>query len=164
MEPINERIDFIIRKSGDSKKKWSEAIGVTPQFISSLCNGKKKPSDRTIRDICKKANIREEWLRNGEEPMYIEDPLEELLNSREISEEDRSAIASLVRAFLGLEKTSRTAVIQFVQNFAKELKQTDTVVTHQMQISETEKENTVQFGSFTSLLDSLKNKKQTGRE
>lgn len=34
-----------------------------------MCSGAGNPSDRTVSDICRIFNVREEWLRYGLEPM-----------------------------------------------------------------------------------------------
>ena len=99
-------------------------MNVTPQFVSSLCNGKKSPSDRTIGDICRVSGVREEWLRNGEGPVYPEkelEPLDRLLKDRGLLQGDIPSVKSVVSAFLELEKPSRDAVIQFVQSCAEKL-------------------------------------------
>ena len=124
METINNRIAALIRESGKTKTEWAGRLNVTPQFISSLCNGKKSPSDRTIGDICRVSGVREEWLRDGDGPMYPEkepEPLDKLLQDRGILQGDLPSVKSVVAAFLELEKPSRDAVIQFVQSCAEKL-------------------------------------------
>ena len=124
METINMRIAALIRESGKTKTEWAGRLNVTPQFISSLCNGKKSPSDRTIGDICRVSGVREEWLRGGDGPMYPEkepEPLDKLLKDRGILQGDIPSVKSVVSAFLELEKPSRDAVIQFVQSCAEKL-------------------------------------------
>ena len=124
METINSRIAALIHESGKTKTEWASRLNVTPKFVSSLCNGKKSPSDRTIGDICRVSGVREEWLRNGEGPVYPEkelEPLDRLLKDRGILQGDIPSVKSVVSAFLELEKPSRDAVIQFVQSCAEKL-------------------------------------------
>lgn len=124
MDTINTRIADLIQKSEKTKTEWAKRLNVTPQFVSSLCNGKKTPSDRTIVDICRVSGVREEWLRTGKEPKYPEkepDPLDKLLSDRGILQGDLSTVKSVVTAFLELDKPSRDAVISFVQNCATRL-------------------------------------------
>lgn len=124
METINSRIAALIHESGKTKTEWASRLNVTPQFVSSLCNGKKSPSDRTIGDICRVSGVREEWLRNGEGPVYPEkelEPLDRLLKDQGILQGDIPSMKSVVSAFLELEKPSRDAVIQFVQSCAEKL-------------------------------------------
>ena len=71
MDGINSRIAELIRSSGETKSDWARKLNVTPQFISSLCAGKKTPSDRTIKDICREFSVNEKWLRAGEGEMLI---------------------------------------------------------------------------------------------
>lgn len=37
-----------------------------------LEKGERVPSDRTIADICREFDVREEWLRTGQGPMLVE--------------------------------------------------------------------------------------------
>lgn len=124
MEEINIRIAAIIRESGETKTEWAEKLKVTPQFISSLCNGKKSPSNRTIGDICRVSGVREDWLKCGKGEMYakkksepLDDLLSGLLDGDNVTDEDRV----LIKNFLELSDDSRRAVIDFVQKCAKEL-------------------------------------------
>lgn len=71
MSDVSERISKLVSNSGETKTEWAKKLNVTPQFISSLCNGKKEPSSRTIKDICREFDINEEWLRTGEGEMFV---------------------------------------------------------------------------------------------
>lgn len=124
METINSRIAALIHESGKTKTEWASRLNVTPQFVSSLCNGKKSPSDRTIGDICRVSGVREEWLKYGKGEMYARkepEPLEELLKCREVPESDLAVVRSVVSAFLELGETSRKEVIKFVESCAEKL-------------------------------------------
>jgi len=79
MEGINGRIQAIVSASGLTKTAFSQKIQVTQQYVSNLCLGKKTPSDRTIRDICRAFNVSERWLRTGVGEMFVEKSREEEL-------------------------------------------------------------------------------------
>lgn len=73
METIATRIiDVCNDKTGGNMSKFAREIGVTPSYISKLKNDPTLiPSDRTICDICRVFQIREEWLRTGAGRMDI---------------------------------------------------------------------------------------------
>lgn len=71
MEMINDRIATLIHESKKTKTWWANQLNVTPQFVSSLCNGRKAPSDRTIADICRVFSVNETWLRTGDGKMFV---------------------------------------------------------------------------------------------
>ena len=62
---MNERIAKVIDISGLKKIEFAKRLGISAPFVSELCSGVKKPSDRTISDICREFNISETWLRTG---------------------------------------------------------------------------------------------------
>ena len=72
MEGFSERFGKLISDLGIRKSAVADRLNVTQPFISQLCSGVKNPSDRTISDICREFDVREEWLRTGEGEMYIE--------------------------------------------------------------------------------------------
>lgn len=73
METIATRIiDVCNEKTGGNMSKFAREIGVTPAYISKLKNDPTRiPSDRTIDDICRVFQVREEWLRTGAGSMDI---------------------------------------------------------------------------------------------
>ncbi len=69
---MNDRILEVINKSGLTKAKVAERLNVSAAFVTKLCNGTSKPSDRTISDICREFRVNETWLRTGEGKMRID--------------------------------------------------------------------------------------------
>lgn len=72
MNTIGERIRQLRKSEGLTLEKFGERIGITASSCSTIESGKSNPSDQTIRSICREYRVREEWIRNGEEPMYMQ--------------------------------------------------------------------------------------------
>lgn len=68
---MNERISLIRKDTNINQDKFAESLGLTKNFISLIETGKREPSDRTIKDICRIYNVNEKWLRTGEGEMYL---------------------------------------------------------------------------------------------
>lgn len=71
MNTIGERIRQLRKSEGLTLEKFGERIGITASSCSTIESGKSNPSDQTIRSICREFRVREEWLRTGEEPMFM---------------------------------------------------------------------------------------------
>ena len=63
---LSERISFIQKNSKLNQTEFAGRIGISQQYLSQICNGRKTPSDRTISDICREFGCDEVWLRTGE--------------------------------------------------------------------------------------------------
>ena len=59
---IKELRENILNLSQDS---FAQKIGLQRNTISLIENGKRNPSDRTIKDICRTFNVSENWLLTG---------------------------------------------------------------------------------------------------
>lgn len=70
---MNERINAVINAAKISRAEFAERVLVSRPFVSELCSGAKKPSDRTIRSICQAFGVNEQWLRTGEGEMFTAD-------------------------------------------------------------------------------------------
>lgn len=120
MDPINERIAAVVSRSGLTKTAFAERLKVTQQHISNLCLGKKSPSRRTISDICREFHISEDWLRTGTGKMieaFSEDEeMERLISS--ISKDE--LIKRIIRAYLRLDDTEKTAVKKLIDGFTED--------------------------------------------
>lgn len=68
---MNGRISSIRKAIGFNQDAFAEKLGLTKNFISLIETGKRIPSDRTIKDICREFNVNEDWLRNGTGEMFV---------------------------------------------------------------------------------------------
>lgn len=59
---IRELRENILNLSQDT---FAQKIGLQRNTISLIENGRRNPSDRTIKDICKTFNVNEDWLLTG---------------------------------------------------------------------------------------------------
>lgn len=66
---INERVRQIRTAEQKTMRQFAAMIGISDAAVSQIENGKTGISDQTIRSICREFGIREEWLREGIEPM-----------------------------------------------------------------------------------------------
>lgn len=67
---MNNRIKELRRELNLTQDEFSSKIGLSRNFIAQTETGAKKPSDRTISDICREFNVNEEWLRTGSGEMF----------------------------------------------------------------------------------------------
>ena len=72
---INERIKYL-RKDvlKMNQTEFAEAIGMKQRGASYIEQSGAGVTDKTIKAICIVFNINENWLRNGTEPMYTQEP------------------------------------------------------------------------------------------
>lgn len=68
---MNERIKEIRKKLDKTQEEFASKLGLSRNFITQIETGAKKPSDRTISDICREFNVNETWLRTGEGEMFL---------------------------------------------------------------------------------------------
>ena len=69
---MNERIKELRKALGLTLEKFGERLGVGKTAISKIENGERGVTDQMFKSICREFNVREEWLRTGEEPMFIQ--------------------------------------------------------------------------------------------
>lgn len=98
---MKERIELIVKKSGLTKAKFAERIGVSAPYVTMLCSGAGSPSDRTITDICREFGCNEVWLRTGEGEPFQERTREEEIMRFAVqtvkgSNEFRKALAAML--------------------------------------------------------------------
>lgn len=100
MDTIGKRFAQIVEKSGLSQEQVAAKLNLTQSYISRLASGNKKPSDRTIFDICREFGVSEEWLRSGSGDMYASPSIELEIAEffAELSHEKNSARVRLIRA------------------------------------------------------------------
>lgn len=103
---MNTRIKEVRLAANLAQAAFGEALGLSQNYIWMIEAGKREPSERTIRDICREYGVNENWLRTGEGEMYVvrtvEDALGDLFDAVTADEPD----AFRKRVFLGLANLS----------------------------------------------------------
>lgn len=103
---MNTRIKEVRLAANLAQAAFGEALGLSQNYIWMIETGKREPSERTIRDICREYGVNENWLRTGEGEMYVvrtvEDALGDLFDAVTADEPD----AFRKRVFLGLANLS----------------------------------------------------------
>ena len=69
---MNERIKQLRKELGLTLDKFGEKIGVGKTAISKIENGDRSVTDQMFKSICREFNVRDEWLRTGELPMFVQ--------------------------------------------------------------------------------------------
>ena len=69
---MKERIKYIRKEVGLTQVEFGEKIGVKGNTVTGYEKGLRNPTDAVILSICREFNVNENWLRNGEGPMYKE--------------------------------------------------------------------------------------------
>lgn len=69
---INDRLKKIRIDNKMSQEEFGKRIALARSHISSLENGTRELTERTIKDICREFNVNEEWLRYGQGEIYIQ--------------------------------------------------------------------------------------------
>jgi len=69
MEEISDRLKIMMKYRGLKQKEFSKRIGIAPGYFSEILSGKKKPSDKLLRLVCKEFGEDPYWLMYGEGEM-----------------------------------------------------------------------------------------------
>ena len=122
---MNSRISLVVTESGLTKTAFGKKIGLSQSMISMLCNGSAKPSDRTLADISRKFNVPLKWLKDGEGPMRLPDPEEDLDHINILMENCDSPFGDLIRAILVAydrsTPTAQKAINDYIDQILSEL-------------------------------------------
>lgn len=134
---IGQRIREIRKHYGLNQTDFGERIGLKQTAIGLYENDQRGVADRTILLICEKYSVREEWLRDGTEPMFIEsdstivsqlsseyglDAFEKVLieGFLKMKPEERAVIKTYVRNLIDTLTTDETAYKEFRAEYDKE--------------------------------------------
>ena len=112
---IGQRIREIRKHYGLNQTDFGERIGLKQTAIGLYENDQRGVADRTILLICEKYSVREEWLRDGTEPMFIES--DSTIVSQLSSEYGLDAFEKvLIEGFLKMIPEERAVIKTYVRN------------------------------------------------
>lgn len=117
-----------IRKSQPNKEQrtqqaFADKINISRSQLSYYESGTVTIPDRSVKDICEKYNVNEEWLRFGTGEMYKPEPeIDELayLMGMFISNNDESTTrAKIIKAMLNLDDDGWKFIESLVEQITK---------------------------------------------
>lgn len=123
---IGQRIREIRKHYGLNQTDFGERIGLKQTAIGLYENDQRGVADRTILLICEKYSVREEWLRDGIEPMFVES--DSTIVSQLSSEYGLDAFEKvLIEGFLKMKPEERAVIKTYVRNLIDTLTTDETV-------------------------------------
>lgn len=127
------RIDLLSNKKL-TRKQFGEKIGVSEDVIKNIEYNRVEIKDHIIKLICQTFNVNEDWLRNGNEPIFIEKEtkiidilkengvkpmvLEIIQNYLNMSDEKKEKFDSYLKELIGSNSYNKTS--EFVHHKIKE--------------------------------------------
>ncbi len=122
---MQERIKMLREQLGYSQEAFAKEVGLTKNYISLVENGKRTFAERTLKDICRKFDVREEWLRSGVGEMFIERlPEDEYTRAALMLKKDNDKLAmQAVVEYWKLSPQSKAAIREYIMNVASKLKE-----------------------------------------
>ena len=121
---MNERLKQLRKSLHYTQQEFADKLGIKRNTVATYEAGKSNPSDAAVLLICREFNVNEDWLRNGNEPMFIEIPEEDMF-SRAAAEcikyNDKTAIEGLI-LWRSLPPDARKRVEDYLIQFAELIK------------------------------------------
>ena len=112
---IGERVRLLRQELGLNQAQFAEKIGLKQAAIGLYENNQRGVADRIILLICEKYSVREEWLRDGIEPMFVES--DSTIVSQLSSEYGLDAFEKvLIEGFLKMKPEERAVIKTYVRN------------------------------------------------
>lgn len=118
---IGKRIGNLIEILGMKKVRFAERLKIDQSYVTQLTSGKRNPSDRTISDICREFNVREEWLRNGNGEMFL-DFTEDEFSKAAASLSNDTFVRSLIIEYWKLDEDSKKLFRDFIHRLSDNMR------------------------------------------
>ena len=122
---MNERIKQIRKLSNLTQQEFADKIKVKRNTVATYEMGRSIPSDSAIALICREFNVNENWLRNGEGPIYRErdGSFTEMLS--DIDDSDDDFIKNIIKIYMELDEDSKAALKKVAKKMAEKYQKQD---------------------------------------
>lgn len=118
---MNTRLHYLRKSLKLSQEDFGKRLGVTGASISRLEKGERNITEQMILSICREYSVREEWIRYGSKPMYIEEStfsLDDFVKKNQATDLE----LEIMKAYFELDPDLRKTVID---HFKDRLLRTD---------------------------------------
>ena len=118
----NKRLIQIRKILKMTQDEFAKNINLSKSQISSIENGARNLTDRTISDICKEFNVNEEWLRFGTGEMFLKKTKSEEISDflEDVLKDDESFKRKLVEILAKLDKKDWEDLERIAKKFINE--------------------------------------------
>ena len=120
-DEIGYRIGLLIDALGMKKVRFAERINIDQSYVTQLTSGKRNPSDRTISDISREFNVREEWLRTGTGEMFLDFTEDEFAKAAATLSND-VFVRSLIVEYWKLDDDSKKLFRDFIHRLSDNMR------------------------------------------
>ena len=122
IKTINGRIIQIIDEDcGGNRSEFARRLEITPTYAAQLYKGERIPGDRIVSSICREFNIRREWQENGEGPMKLPEPDEDLDYINRLLADDDAETVRFIKKFLRAYNDLSPADQKIIDNLIRTL-------------------------------------------
>lgn len=120
---MKERLKILRSELGYTQEEFAKRLGLARNSIANYEIGRREPTNAIIFSICREFGVNEDWIRNGNEPMYLpaSDKLEGYLG--QISKGDDTFIKDLIEVYMELDETSKGALRKIAYAMATKYKE-----------------------------------------
>lgn len=121
---FSERVKTLRKELGQSQAAFGEMIGVSRSVVNNWERGVVEPTEMVIRHFHNTFNVREEWLRTGEGPMYEETPkeyVESLIEKHNLGPGGQMLMRALLRFY---EELGEDATLKVIAEILPDAQQT----------------------------------------
>lgn len=131
MEDFSSRLNELILVLGIKKTVLAEKLNLSQAFISQMCKGTSKPSDRTVSDICRVFGVSEAWLKEGKGEMFLpideSQQLNQALANMKMERDNpfTDVIAASLKAYYKLSEDNKKVVNEWISETISELTKKD---------------------------------------
>ena len=119
---VNERIKLLRTQilKNEKGKSYSQLLfgnllGVGRDVIGNLEYGRVEAKDHMIKLICSTFNINEEWLRNGEEPIFNEENEEKNIIDTLKKQGVKPMVLEIIENYLEMSDTSKEIFDEYLK-------------------------------------------------
>ena len=112
---MNSRMKEIRLDSGLSQAKFGKELFISQDHVSSIENGRRSLTERTINDICTKFCVNKEWLKYGTGDKYIDPTVDMDLPDN---------LKDIIRKFSKLDSENQEKLSKILDVFSNECEKT----------------------------------------
>ena len=102
-----------------SQEQFAKEIGLARSTLSLLEKGERNINERIIKLVCQVFNVNEDWLRNGNEPIFVEENdnhINALIKKYEMNYDE----INIIKKFINLDENLRNKLVNFMFEILKE--------------------------------------------